>query len=471
MRLPNLRIFSKVSLRTQLTVLMLAMLAASLWAGYWVSSRVERDALTEVRNSVEALSKAVDVSVQQLHFSGGSSQAYLISFQASLKSRGLRQITLYNAQGEVLARIPPVPEAEEASRKGGLYETVNVNLPVLSAGRLIGYVNLKFSLANYQALFNGMLWSKTMLSLAIFALGLVIVWPLAGVVTHSFRGIRSASQQVANGDLDVHLPPPSDRDTAALISSFERMVEQLKRQRELESRFAAAEREAAVGRMASGIAHDIRNPLNYVKLAVQEVQARLRKRSDSGETTGRLLEGVCTEIDRIEVTMQDLLDFGRPAVPSMRLEDPIAILEESVGDVRRRHAGQELDIRVESDGAGGPVYVDPSLLRRALVNVLENALDASPPGSPVTVGWENQDGGGQRTGVFWVQDSGPGIPAENLEKIFVPYFTTKASGVGLGLALTGKWVEEMGGRIQVANQPAGGARFEFQFPVRESQST
>ncbi len=470
MQFSNFRIFSKVSLRTQLTLLMLAMLAASLWAGYWVSSRVERDALSEVRNSVEALTKAVDVSVQQLHFSSGSSQAYLISFQAGLKARGLRQITLYNAQGEVLARTP-LSEGEEDSRKGGLYETVNVNLPVLSGGRLLGYVNLKLSLANYQALFSGMLWSKTMLSLAIFALGLVIVWPLAGLVTHSFRGIRYASQQVANGDLEVHLPPPSDRDTAALISSFGRMVEQLKRQRELETRFAAAEREAAVGRMASGIAHDIRNPLNYVKLAVQEVQARLRKGGDSSETTGRLLDGVCTEIDRIEVTMQDLLDFGRPAVPAMTLEDPMSILEESVGDVRRRHGDEELDIQIGSHSAGAAVYVDPSLLRRALVNVLENALEASPQGGPVTAGWELRDGGGEQTGVFWVQDSGPGIPAENLEKIFVPYFTTKASGVGLGLALTGKWVEEMGGRVQVANQPDGGARFEFQFPVREPQAT
>ncbi len=470
MRLPSHQVFSKVGLRTQLSVLMLTMLAASLWAGYWVSSRVERDALSEVRNSVDALTKAVDVSVQQLHFSKRWSEAYLISVQASLSSRGLRQITIYDAQGQVLMRTPLTPRGEEDSTKGGIYETVNVYLPVLSAGRPIGYVNLKLSLANYQALFNNMLWSKTMLSLAIFALGFVIVWPLTGVMTHSFRDIGSASQQVANGDLDVHLPTPSDRDTAALVGSFERMVEQLKRQRALETKFAAAEREAAVGRMASGIAHDIRNPLNYVKLAVQEVQARLRKGSDSSDTTGRLLDGICTEIDRIEVTMQDLLDFGRPAVPTMSLEDPMAILQESVGDVRRRHGDEELDILLGADGHQGAVYVDPALLRRALVNVLENALEASPEGCPVSAGWELREQGDRRTGVFWVQDSGPGIPPENIEKIFVPYFTTKASGVGLGLALTGKWVEEMGGRVQVANQPGGGARFEFQFPVPEAQT-
>jgi signal transduction histidine kinase len=111
-----------------------------------------------------------------------------------------------------------------------------------------------------------------------------------------------------------------------------------------------------------------------------------------------------------------------------------------------------------------PIYVERDLLQRVVTNLLENALEAGGPKSEVRTG-VSYDSGKREKVVLWIQDLGPGIPEQNLEKIFTPFFTTKKSGIGLGLTLAHRWVSEMGGEIRASNVPEGGARFEIHFPV------
>jgi signal transduction histidine kinase len=133
-----------------------------------------------------------------------------------------------------------------------------------------------------------------------------------------------------------------------------------------------------------------------------------------------------------------------------------------------RHPDCACRIRFEEVEDSFPIYVERDLLQRAVTNLLENALEAGGPEVKVRTG-AGCDSGEQEKVIIWIQDSGPGISEQNLEKIFTPFFTTKKSGIGLGLALVHKWVCEMGGEIRASNVPEGGARFEIHFPLMDSK--
>ena len=182
----------------------------------------------------------------------------------------------------------------------------------------------------------------------------------------------------------------------------------------------------------------------------------------------RLFEGAHSELMRVNEMVQDLLDYGRTQTPHLEVKNASEILVKSCEEISRRHASKGIRILSEETDKEFPIRVEPNLLVRALVNLLENALEAAGPRGEIRVGagyhLQNRD-----EIVLWIQDSGPGIPEENLKKIFSPYFTTKKSGAGLGLALVQKWVIEMGGKIQVNNVPGGGARFELTFPAADSE--
>ena len=236
----------------------------------------------------------------------------------------------------------------------------------------------------------------------------------------------------------------------------------------LETRLRENEKWSAIGQMASGIAHDIRNPINFVDLALRHLSDKGRDHNAKHSKTQKLIEDAHSELRRVSEMIQGLLEYGRTSTLQLSIENASEILIESCKEILCRRHGEESRIRLERIHDQFPIRIDRNLLCRTLVNLLENALEASGSETGVRAGVDYNP---QRKSelILWIQDHGPGIPEENLEKIFNPYFTTKKSGIGLGLALVKKWVQEMEGKIQVSNVPGGGARFELLFPLFESK--
>jgi signal transduction histidine kinase len=235
--------------------------------------------------------------------------------------------------------------------------------------------------------------------------------------------------------------------------------------REFDLRRAENERWIGLGQMASGIAHDIRNPINYVSLALDHISGKEQTGKTKGIKTRKLIENAHSELTRVSEMVQGLLEYGRTQTPQLELENAFQILAESVKEVLRRHPEGGTRIRLEGMEESFPIYVQRDLVLRSLINLIENALEAGGPNVEVRAG-VNYNPKKRDEIVLWIQDSGAGILEENLEKIFTPFFTTKKSGIGLGLTLVQKWVREMGGQINVSNVPEGGACFEILFPVK-----
>jgi two-component system sensor histidine kinase HydH len=225
---------------------------------------------------------------------------------------------------------------------------------------------------------------------------------------------------------------------------------QLQRREDAERRLEEQRRLAVLGEMSSVIAHELRNPLASLKGHAQLLAEKL---PEGGRERAKV-DRIVLEAERLEALSGDLLDFSRGGPIDRREVDPVAIL---------RAAAESVDatrVRLAPETAPGRFRLDPDRMRQALTNLLLNAVQASPPGALVEAA-VSRDGDAL---VFTVRDHGAGIRPEDRERLFEPFYTTRASGTGLGLAVAQRIAQMHGGTVTAANDPGGGAVFRIALP-------
>ncbi|MGD1278089.1 MAG: ATP-binding protein [Tepidisphaeraceae bacterium] len=214
------------------------------------------------------------------------------------------------------------------------------------------------------------------------------------------------------------------------------------------------QRLAALGEMAAGMAHEIRNPLGGIQLYASMLAKDVQEQPAALQWVDKITAGV----KRLEALVIQVLQFTREIQPHPVETDLAELVDQSIELISDRMAAAAVQCR-----AGGrrpmPVRVDPMLLGQAILNLLINAVEAIQGPGLIEVGWAEASGGGQLR--LWIHDSGPGIAPQALERIFNPFFTTKENGTGLGLAIVHRIVEAHDGAIVVTNAPQGGAMFEL----------
>ena len=221
--------------------------------------------------------------------------------------------------------------------------------------------------------------------------------------------------------------------------------------RELELR----ERDALLGRMAASIAHDIRNPLNYLSLAIDHMLA-----DESASNVATLGAKMKTEIRRANDRIAEFLRLGKATEPHPE-DVAIGTLLDSVAQAA---AHPDYSIEVVAEGAGR-AFVDPTVVAGILRNLLTNAFQASAPGSSGTLRAVAMPT--DRVAIS-VEDQGPGFDPAVLEHLFEPYFTTKSGGVGIGLVIARRAARDHGGDLVADNREGGGARLTLTLPRRMS---
>lgn len=276
----------------------------------------------------------------------------------------------------------------------------------------------------------------------------------------------------------------SDPDLAAIILKYNEVTERLMRSQEalsgevfrlrnaLEEKnkeLERAERLAALGEMAAGIAHEIRNPLGGIRLYASVLQRDLADRPREQELVRRLDAGACN----LEQIVGDVLAFAGGAEPDPRNVTVGEILDASISQTAPRAQLRRVTIEVDPALCEVNVRCDASQMARAFSNLIFNALDAVEAGGTIRIregAFGTPDHEGDKSLCFIrIEDDGPGIEPGTLQRIFDPFFTTKDSGTGLGLAIVHRIAESNGGFITAGNRHEEGAVFVLSVPRAEGE--
>jgi signal transduction histidine kinase len=248
----------------------------------------------------------------------------------------------------------------------------------------------------------------------------------------------------------------------SLLREIEQMVERLQ-QRERE--VLRAEQMAAVGQLAAGVAHELRNPLTAVKMLVETSREDLEARGLPSED----LTIIEQEVRRLERSLQQFLDFARPPKMERRRLDLAAIIDEALALVAGRARKQHVAVRFAPPEPRVWLQADGGQLRQLFVNVAMNALDAMPQGGALTVTVQRLTLEQPYVEVH-VQDNGPGISEALMPRLFTPFVSGKETGLGLGLVVSRRIAEEHGGNLWAMNQLQGGACMILRLPMSITQT-
>lgn len=217
----------------------------------------------------------------------------------------------------------------------------------------------------------------------------------------------------------------------------------------LEEARSRSERLAAAGSLAAGVAHEIRNPLNAIALAAQRIERRHAEEDDSRLFAGRIR----SEVRRLEEILNGFLDFARPSTGPREPVDLLGLAREVVRVLEVEATARDVELRVASGAGTVRAVVDGEAIRRAIMNLVRNAVEAS--GRQGKVELRVESGGGRAR--IHVIDTGRGVDPDLGERAFDPFVTTRAEGTGLGLPLVRRIAEEHGGRVSLTTRPEGGA--------------
>lgn len=294
------------------------------------------------------------------------------------------------------------------------------------------------------------------------ALTAIVVWRF----TRPIKSLAIAARRVAAGDFSFRVPTIRRHDEMGeLTELFNDMTMKLARTRKLEAQLYSAEKAVVVSRLASAIAHEIRNPLNYINLTLDHLRASFAPQDSSKqEKFNSLTTQLKSEVARINDRITEFLNYSRPPKLNPQSIDLVALAQDALRIFEAQTSETDVKASVVAEGNVPKVIADAEVLRSVLTNLIINSLQAMKgDGGQVTVVLSGEDGG--RRARIDVVDSGRGIDADDISKVFEPYFSTKETGTGLGLAIVKKAIDDHQGTITVKSKPGEGTTFTITLPV------
>ena len=320
-------------------------------------------------------------------------------------------------------------------------------------------------------------WKALSLFIFITVAGMVLALGLGYIIANKMsrpvQQLIEASNQVSQGNLSPEIGPISKSEIGVLQKTFKEMLtsiqERDKRQRvESEIKLLQSEKQASVGKLAGGVAHEINNPLTGIVTFTH----MLLRRNDIPEEVRGDLETIAQETERVRRIVKGLLDFSRQTELDRELTDVNRLIRHTISLVENQALIKGVSLNFES-GEGLPkITLDRNQMQSVLLNIVINALDATDAGGSITVtsgiGVSTSHPGQNGIEVLCT-DTGCGIPPENLNRLFDPFFTTKdvGHGTGLGLSVSYGIVERHGGTIWVQSKVGKGSTFKVWLPTEE----
>lgn len=304
-------------------------------------------------------------------------------------------------------------------------------------------------------------FERVLLIAIVVTLAVLVFWSLVAsrAIVAPVRALVAATRRVASGDLAVSVPARGGPELGELAGAFNQMASELLQGRE---KLVALKREEAWAEMARQVAHEVKNPLQPMRMAAQLLQrARAENDPRAEAVADRLARTVLEQTQALDRIAGDFRAFAGVAPAQrtpVRLDDWLHELRDQCEGL---FAGKPLQLLLRAGAGDVQVALDSSTMARVFVNLVQNAIEAAPAGVVVTLA-SRRDGD---RAVVEVGDDGPGVPEAARQHLFEPYFTTKSSGTGLGLAICRRLVEAHGGTLQLLGSRPGETVFALRLPL------
>ena len=376
-----------------------------------------------------------------------------------------------------LADLPGLPPLKEGARLGDdIQHFPNANLTedgddearAVSIETSEGRFYVMVLLRNDRSEANRRAALPLIVTLLVLSLSTLVTFVLVWRFTRPIANLSNAARQVADGNLAVRVPERGRTDEMGqLLRQFNEMTAELEKSKELEDQLREAEKSAVIGRLGSAIAHEIRNPLNFINLTLDHLRSKFQPENEEKVAAfTKLIGQVKSEVARINQQISDFLNYSRPAKANLQPLDARKVVEDSLRLVEAQASENEIRIAVVEHENVPKILADPDFLRSVFNNLFINAVQAiGHEGGNMNVKI-SPDNGFVR---FDISDTGSGIPSQNLSKIFEPYFSTKETGTGLGLAIVHKIVDVHNGTISVESKEGEGTKFTVKLPKADAK--
>lgn len=463
-------------LTVKLVVIILFINLAIIPVFFFLYSSLTDDLFRRVEKQTEELSTAIQVSVRQLAAQDYTDTEVLTGYLNALKAEGIGEISIINTDQEIIASTNPEkvgrifypvkdPLAKEIDNAQEIEacceKPYNIIFPVVVGDELFGYIHLKMRLDDINNILRQNYIDRLTGTFIVFSFGIIAAIYLARRYTKPIHQVVKAAKRVAAGDLSQTIQSDRVDEIGELTKNFNEMILKLRAQKELKERLARAEHLSKIGQLASGIAHEIKNPLNFISLSIDHIKEKYKPEDEAkNKRFQTLIVSMKDEIHRLKKLIEDFLNYGRPLVINKQFFDVAYLLEQvlSLVEVKAREQGVEIEQRVLKKQH---IFADPELIKTCFLNIVLNAFQVLPNGGRLSIEMQHID----KNLHLWFIDNGPGISSEALARVFEPYFTTKDVGLGLGLFITKRIIEEHQGNIRLMRAQEGGTIVEITLPV------
>ncbi len=479
-------------------VIILNILLLTVGIGIFTLFHIRREQnhlIASTRESADLLLSTVEKSIFNSMRIGNSEDVQAILEMVG-RSHRLHSVRIFHPDGTILKSARPQEIGFQVNsydlalfqnnRTEGIFrangdEVLGMVKPIISeqpcfichgVGRkVVGVLNINYSLdGTTQKLRESskFFMLSTLVMIVLLSAGTSFI--LLRFVKRPIYSLAGKMSQVEAGDLSVRLNPRHMDEIGTLMRSFNSMVINLERaQKELEKyhyqQMERADRLASVGEMATGVAHEIKNPLAGISGAISVLADDFPSDDPRREIIAKVLE----QIARLDKTSTDLLSFGKPGKPEFSYVDINELVKKTLFFVSQHSEARTIH-RVKELTRDLPLlWIDEKQIQQVLFNIIINAVQAMPQGGTLSIHTDAVSREGRRFVRVLIADTGKGIPAQDLENIFVPFYTTKTQGTGLGLPICRQLIAQHGGNIRVESRVGEGTTFTIELPVPAGQ--